>query len=178
MTSTTMLDLLRNRRSIRKYASLSIETEKIELLQEAALRSPTSRNFNPWRFVFVDNRNLIMKLASCKPHGSSFLEEAPLAIIVAANENESDVWIEDCSIASILIQMTAQSLGLGSCWIQIRLRQHNPSDSSEAYIRHLIGAPDHIRIESIIAIGYPNEIKEPIETDELEYEKVFMNRLE
>ena len=60
-----MIELLRNRRSIRKYTDMSIEAEKIELLKEAVLRSPSSRNFDPWEFIFVDDRKLLKQLAPC-----------------------------------------------------------------------------------------------------------------
>ena len=53
-----MIELLRNRRSIRKYTDRDIEPEKVEILKEAILRSPSSRNFDPWEFVFVDDRGL------------------------------------------------------------------------------------------------------------------------
>ena len=116
-----MIELLRNRRSIRKYTDKSIEPEKIELLKEAVLRSPSSRNFDPWEYIFVDERELLKQLALCKQHGAKFLEGAALGIVICADGQKSDVWIEDCSIASILVQMVAQSIDLGSCWIQSSL---------------------------------------------------------
>jgi hypothetical protein len=48
-----------------------------------------------------------------------------IGIVVCGDRTQSDVWIEDCSIASILAQMASQSLGLGSCWIQVRNRMHD-----------------------------------------------------
>jgi nitroreductase len=60
-----MIDLLRNRRSIRQYLDRPIEPEKIERLKEAALRAPSSRNIDPWEFIFVDDRELLAKLAAC-----------------------------------------------------------------------------------------------------------------
>ena len=109
-----MLDLLRKRRSVRKYRDEDIEAEVVELLKEAALRSPTSRNFRPWRFVFVTDRGKLAALSRAKESGSSFLAGARLGVVVCADEGESDVWIEDCSIASIILQLAGQSLGLGS----------------------------------------------------------------
>jgi nitroreductase len=114
-----MLDILRNRRSIRRFKDKEIEQELIERLKEAALRSPTSRGINPWRFLFVTDRALLEELSRAKESGSSFLKGARLGVVIIAMEGESDVWVEDCSIASIILQLTGQSLGLGSCWIQI-----------------------------------------------------------
>ena len=170
-----MIELLRNRRSIRKYTEKDIEPEKIEMLKEAVLRSPSSRSFDPWEFVFVDDRGLLKKLALCKPHGAKFLEGAALGIVICADEQKSDVWIEDCSIASILVQMTAQSIGLGSCWVQIRKRMFDDQKTSEDYIKDLLKIPDNFQVESIIAVGYPAERREPVLQENLKHEKVRIN---
>jgi nitroreductase len=170
-----MIELLRNRRSIRKYTDKVIEPEKIDILKEAVLRSPSSRNFDPWEFIFVDDRKLLKKLSVSKPHGVSFMENAALGIVICADEQKSDVWIEDCSIASILVQMVAQSIGLGSCWIQIRNRKYNEDTTSEDYIKDILNMPGHIKVESIIAIGYPAEKREPVKPEELKYNKIRSN---
>ncbi|MHC4230028.1 MAG: nitroreductase family protein, partial [Planctomycetota bacterium] len=145
-----MIELLRARRSIRKYTDKAIEPEKIEILKEATLRSPTSRNKHPWEFIFVDNGELLRQLALSKPHGARFLQGAALGIVVCADGEKSDVWTEDCSIASILVQMVAQSIGLGSCWIQIRNRMFDDKVTSEQYVRKLLKMPNNMRVESII----------------------------
>ncbi|MCF7885437.1 MAG: nitroreductase family protein [Candidatus Marinimicrobia bacterium] len=173
-----MIDILRKRRSIRQYKDAKIEETKVQILKEAALRAPSSRGRNPWRFLFVDNSELIEKLASSKKHGSNFLAAAPLAVVVCGDKDASDVWIEDCSIASIILQLTAQSLDLGSCWIQIRNRMHDQTTSSGDYIKNILNIPDKFRIESIIGIGYPDEKKEGIPNEELQSEKVFDNYFE
>ena len=170
-----MIELLRKRRSVRKYTEKVIEQEKIEILKEAVLRSPSSRSFDPWEFIFVDDRELLKQLALCKPHGAGFLEDASLGIVICAEEKKSDVWVEDCSIASILVQMIAQSIGLGSCWIQIRKRKFDDRMTSEDYIRKLLNIPRGIKVESIIALGYPAEKKQPVPREKLKYEKVRMN---
>lgn len=170
-----MIELLRSRRSIRRYIDKSIEPEKIELLKEAVLRAPSSRNFDPWEFIFVNDRGILKKLALCKPHGAKFLEHAALGIVVCADQKISDVWIEDCSIASILVQMAAQSIALGSCWIQIRNRSYDENTSSEEYIKDLLNLPGNMKVESIISLGYPAEKREPVPKEELKYEKIRLN---
>jgi nitroreductase len=167
-----MLDTLRKRRSIRSYEDKDIEPEKIELLKEAALRSPTSRGINPWRFIFVTDGSKLEELSRAKESGSSFLKGARLGVIVCAAGDESDVWIEDCSIASIILQLCGQSLGLGSCWIQIRKRMHSSNLTSEDYVKRALDLPENLKVESMIAFGYPNEIKSPIPKDHLEYDKI------
>ncbi|QIA06633.1 nitroreductase family protein [Draconibacterium halophilum] len=172
-----MIEILRNRRSIRKYTDQKIEPEKIELLKEAALRSPSSKNINPWEFIFVDDKMLIEKLKSCKPHGVAPLSTAPLAIVVCANETLNDVWVEDCSIASILLQLTAQSLDLGSCWVQIRKRMHDETISAEKYIQDLLNIRENFRVLSIVTVGYPEKWREGKPFDELQFEKIKINKM-
>ena len=170
-----MIELLRTRRSIRQYADRPIEPEKVDLLREAALRSPSSRNIDPWEFIFVDDRELLAPLAKCKPHGAAFLEHAALGIVVCGGSRESDTWIEDCSIASILIQMVAQSIGLGSCWVQVRNRMFDDQTTSEQYIQDALRIPEHIKVQSIIALGYPAETREPLPAAEFKHWKVRAN---
>jgi len=170
-----MINLLRKRRSIRRYTSARVENSAVALLVEAALRSPSSHGNNPWEFVVIDDPKALLKLSEAKEHGSSFLKKAPLAIVVCANETKSDVWVEDCSIASILVQMTASSLGLGSCWIQIRKRSHDRNSSSEEYIRNILGLPTNMRVFSIISVGHPDEHPKPLPVNRLEYAKVKYN---
>jgi nitroreductase len=167
-----MLDILRKRRSIRKYMDLEIDPKTIKLLKEAALRAPTSRGIKPWKFVFVTDKALLEKLSEAKKSGSGFLKGASLGVVVCADENESDVWIEDCSIASIILQLTGQSLGLGSCWIQIRNRMNSDDMSSEEYIRGIMDLSKTMRVESMISFGYPGEEKSPVPNEQLDYRKI------
>lgn len=173
-----MIELLRERRSIRKFKSDKIESSKIEIMKEALLRSPTSRNRNPWEYIFVESREMLDKLSIAKPHGLSFLKTATFAVVICGNEDTSDAWIEDCSISSILLQLTAQSLGLGSCWGQIRMREHGGEnfEIAEEYIQDLLDIPENIKIESIIGIGYPDEDKEGIPMDKLPKDKIHIER--
>lgn len=155
----SFIDLLRSRRSIRKYEARVVEKEKVETLVETMLRSPSSRGLNPWEFVVVDDADLIGKLSEAKPHGATFVKGAPLAIVVYADPQKSDVWIEDTSIASILLHLAATDLGLGSCWVQIRLRENAGGGSAEDYVKRILNIDESKVVEAIIAIGYPAESK-------------------
>lgn len=172
-----MINLLRSRRSIRKFELRPIESDKVEVLKEALLRAPTSRNLKPCRFIFVDDREILMELSRCKPHGAAFLAGAALGIVILGDSTVSDVWIEDCAIAGILVQMAAQSLGLGSCWIQVRLREHNGKKPSEHLVRDCFDLPDHLRVDSIIGLGYTAEHKPGWKHDSLAWSEIGWNRL-
>jgi len=171
-----MIELLRTRRSIRKFTAEKIAPETIEALIEAALRAPSSRGINPWEFILVDDPELLRRLSQTKQHGSEFLKGAPLAVVVCADSSKSDVWIEDCSIAAIIIQLSALSMGLGSCWAQIRNRRHDAEQSAESYVRELLGLPEQITVEAILGIGHPAEKKAPVPAGKLQHDRIRHNR--
>jgi len=170
------LELLSSRRSIRKFKEKPVEKEKIDRLVEAALRAPSSRSLNPWEFIVVTDKKMLAGLADCKPHGASFLKGAPLGIVVLADPNRCDVWIEDSSIASIFIHLAAHSLGLGSCWIQVRKRMHTDHTRAGKYVADLLEIPDGLEVESIVAVGYPENRLPGHARASLAYDKVHLGK--
>ena len=170
-----MIDLLRTRRSIRKFTEQTIEPKKLEIIKEAILRAPTSKNSNACEFIFVDNTELIQKLALCKPHGAAPLQTAQLAIAVLVDESKTVAWIEDASIAAFVAHITAHSIGLGSCWIQIRGREYSEEKTSEAFVRETLNIPDGFRVLSIVAVGYSQRSHEGRPFSELNFGKIHEN---
>jgi nitroreductase len=152
-------DLLKSRRSIRKYLSTPVEPDKISQITNAALMSPASKRSNPWEFVVVQDKEMLQKLSECRPYESRFLKESPLGIVVLADTTKSDIWIEDASIAAIIMQLQAQDEGLTSCWIQVYRREKDNETTTESYIRQLLDIPEHFAVLCILSIGYPNEVK-------------------
>ncbi|TCO06959.1 nitroreductase family protein [Natronoflexus pectinivorans] len=170
----SMLEQIQNRRSCRKFTSQPIGMDFKEQLIKAVLWSPTSKNNRPWEFVFIENKESIEQLSKCKPHGAAFLAGAPLAVVILADPAKSDVWVEDCSIAAILLQMVAEDLGLGSTWIQVRLREHDEKLSASDYVKGIIKASGNLEVASIIAIGYKEREREPYTDDVLLKERVHL----
>ena len=155
-----MLELIRKRRSIRKYTAAPIEQGKLDAILECALRSPSSKNRKPWVVWAVTNPELRKKLSVSKPSGVLFMDQAPVVYVVAGYPNASECWIEDCSIMATIIQLEAQNIGLGSCWGQIRGRNFNEEVTSSEYIKKLLGMDDECEVLCIISVGYPDEEKE------------------
>ncbi|AGF76748.1 nitroreductase [Desulfocapsa sulfexigens DSM 10523] len=151
------IELLRKRRSVRQFQDKAIEQDKVDLLIEAMLRAPSSRSLYPWEFIVVQDKNTIEALAKAKVHGSAFMKNASLAIAVCADPDKCDVWVEDCSIATLLLHLEATDLGLGSCWVQIRLREHDNQRSAEAYVAETLGLKEGMVVEAVVAIGYPEK---------------------
>lgn len=164
-----MIDILRSRRSVRKFRKDKIEANSISILKETVLRSPTSRNRKAWKFWFVTDKLILKKLSESKKAGSQFIKDAPLAVVIGGDESLTDMVVEDCSIASINIQNIAVSLGLGSCWVQIRKRFTASNESSQVYLQRILETPPTIKFESIIVIGKPNEDRAPIPFGDLDF---------
>jgi len=167
-----MLDAVRVRRSIRRYGQAPVSESDMAQLQEAALRAPSSRNLQPWQFVFVTDPELLAGLSEAKTSFGQFLAGAPLGVVVCGDESVSDCWIEDCSIAATILQLTATDLGLGSCWIQIRGRLHAQGQPAEQYVRELLHLPDNLRVLTILAVGHPAESKEPKPDSGLTWDRI------
>lgn len=157
-----LLDLLRARRSLRRFADdRPVEPETIDRLLEAALLSPSSKNLKPWHFVVVRDRETLLALSAAKPQGASFLKHAAAAIVVCGDTTVSDVWVEDCAIAALLVHLEAADLGLASCWVQLRKRQHDEHTSSPDYVAKLLGLPETVQVLAVVGVGHPTETKPP-----------------
>lgn len=167
-----MLDAVRHRRTIRRYQDRPIEPSIVEQLQEAMLRAPSSRNLKPWRFVFVTDPELLTRLAHVKASFGEWIGDAPLGVVVCGDPSVSDCWVEDGSIAATILQLCATELGLGSCWIHIRARQHEDGSPAENHVREILGLPDSLSVLCMISVGHPAEEKSPRERDELAWSQI------
>ena len=88
----SLYNLVKNRRSIRKYADRPVEREKIDRILRTALMSPASKRANGWEFIVVDDRALLARMADCRDFGSKLIAGAPVAVVVAYDPQKSDVW--------------------------------------------------------------------------------------
>ena len=172
------LELMKKRRSIKEYEDRAVEQEKIDMIIESALRAPSGRAARPWHFVVVTDKGLLEKLSIAKPDGAAFLKNAPVGIVICGDPDNSRVWVEDCSIAAVIMQLAAQSLGLGSRWTHMRGNNYDDSKSSRDYIAELLGLPENLDVQCIIAIGYPAEEMGPYKKEDLHFNKVSYNRYE
>ena len=169
-------ELIRNRRSCRAYQTKTIAEHDIKQIVKTVLLSPSSKINRPWEFILVDDKELLIKLSQSKPYGSAFLKDAPLGIVIIADPTKSDVWIEDTSIAGTVLQLVAEDLGLGSCWIQIRQRAHSDQISASDYIKEILEIPDQFEVASIIAIGYKLQERRPYIDEDINFTKVHNNQ--
>lgn len=148
-----VLDVFLKRRSVRKYTGEAIAKEKIEKILYAGLSSASGRSRQPWELVVVEDKEMLQKLAESRVGAAQMLKNAGCAIVVFADPEKTDVWIEDCSIVMSNMHIMADALGLGSCWIQGRLRETESGITTEQYCRDLLGVPENYVLEAMLSIG-------------------------
>lgn len=167
--------LIKLRRSMRQYTGEELTQEQVVALMRAALMAPSSKRSNPWQFIVVDDKELLRKLSLCKAQASQFIADAALAIVVAADPLASDVWIEDGAIAATYLQLQAEDLDLGSCWVQVRERFTASGQSSNDYVHEVLSLPLPLQVLCIIAVGHKGMQRKPFNEDNLQWEKVHLN---
>ena len=169
-------ELIKKRRSMRKFTNEELTQEQVVSLMKAALMAPTSKRSNAWQFVVVGNKELLKKLSLCKEQSAQFIADAALAIVIVADPLASDVWIEDAAIASIYIQLQAEDLGLGSCWVQVRERFTASGIPSNDYVHEVLDLPLQLQVLSIIAVGHKGMERKPFDESHLQWEKIHLNK--
>lgn len=167
-----LLEMMRTRRSIRKYTQEPVGEDKLEQILAAGLLSASSRGIRPWEFIVVKKRETLQKMSESRAGSAKMLAGADCAVIVIADAAKTDVWTEDASIAMSNMHLMAHSLGVGSCWIQGRLREAPDGRTTEDYLRSILDYPENYRLEAILSLGMPAEQKEPCQIETLSVEKI------
>lgn len=151
-----MLSAILHRRSVRQYTDAPIPQDKLEAILHAGLAAASSKNRRPWEFILVENRDTLAKLCDCRPGAANLLGKCKAAIVVAADSEMVDVWVEDCASAITQMHLMADALGVGSCWLQVRLRKapDGVTDTQDV-IRTVLGIPEKYSVMAILTLGMP-----------------------
>ena len=166
-----LTNLMLKRRSTRKFNDNPVTKEELEKILEAALLAPTSMNRKPCNFMVVERKEVLKELSECKDHGANLIEGANKAVVVIADTLIADTWIEDSSIALTYMHLMATELDIGSCWVQVHLRNKDGKDS-EKVVRDILKIDSHYRIVGILALGHSDDIPEPHRLEELDKSKI------
>ncbi len=167
-----ILDIFANRRSVRKYAQGSLEDEVLDKILKAGLLAPSGHARRPWEFILVRDKRMLEQLSGCRSSGANMLKQAAAAIVVIADEQKQDVWIEDCSVALGYMHLAASALNLGSCWVQVRLRAAADGRSCEEFLREALDFPPNFKAEAILALGVPQQRPNPHDLQKLNLSKI------
>lgn len=152
------MDAIFERRSVRKFKDQPVEEDKIKTLLRAAMAAPSAGNQQAWEFIVLRDKEAMKKIMEINPYAGG-LKEAPVAIVVCGNEDAERAkgfWVQDCSAATQNILLEAHQLGLGAVWIGTY-----PIDERVESAQTLLRLPRAVKPLSIIALGYPSEVKPP-----------------
>ncbi len=153
------MDVIFQRRSIRKFTAEKVSDELVKKLLQAAMAAPSAGNQQPWEFIVVRDKTTFEKIMQIHPY-SSPLKEANVAIVVCGDtfreKKHPGYWVQDCSAATQNILLEAQHLGLGAVWLGV-----HPVEERVIGLKNIFKLPQSVIPLSIVAIGYPAEQKGP-----------------
>jgi nitroreductase len=161
-----MNEIFKKRRSVRQFKDKEVSKEQVRNILCAAMVSPSGNHVNPWEFIVVRDKEKLSKLGDCG-QWQGFIADCNVAIVVVAKENDTDMWLEDCSIAAAHIYLESANQGLGSCWARVRGGKTSNGEDREEYVREILDIPSEYRVVNVMAIGYPE--KQPPQHSEDEY---------
>ncbi len=164
MNHESLMAILKERRSVRRYREEPVPMEKLAQLIEAARWAPSAGNSQPWEFILINDENMISGLRSVSP---GWLKGAPALVVMCINEKRETNWsYVDLGAAMQNILLCADAMGLGCCAI---------GSFVVPTVIELLEIPAHLKPVLFITVGYPNE-KPPatarLPLEELIYKKV------
>lgn len=150
------MNVMQNRRSIRRFKETKISQEMITQMLKSAMQAPSAKNQQPWEFIVVDDVNKLKKMSTAS-QGSWPLEQAPLAIVAIMKPSDKSPHYrdQDLSAATQNILLEAHQLGLGAVWIGCY-----PLEERTSLIKEVLDIPSPYEPFSVLAIGHPNETRD------------------
>jgi nitroreductase len=152
-----VFEAITSRRSIRAFEKKAISDEQVKVLIDAARYAPSAGNIQPWEFVIVRDQQIKKQLSSAALN-QAIIEDAPVVIVVCANEARSGqgygsrgvnlYCVQDTAAATQNILLAARAMGLGTCWV---------GAFQEEMVRRSLNTPTDVRPVAIIPVGYPAE---------------------
>lgn len=168
-----MLEVIKNRRSIRTYIDKEVEEKKILKILKSAMQAPSSKNSSPWEFVIIDDKEILSSLSKTH-HKSKHIKDAKLCIAVTGNKErflKPGKWIHDLGACTQNILLECTNQGLASCWVGV-----HPKRKVMDKVRETLNLPENLIPYSLVAIGYSNEENKFI--DKFDKNKIHRNRFE
>ncbi|MCW3982143.1 MAG: nitroreductase family protein [Candidatus Bathyarchaeota archaeon] len=148
------IEAIKNRRSIRRFATKAISEQQVLELVDAARHAPSAGNIQPWEFIVVTDQQKKRQLAVAALD-QTFIEEAPVVIVVCTDSTRSNQGygsrgvnlysIQDTAAATENILLAAHAMGLGTCWV---------GAFREEPVKEALKIPAHIRPVAMIPVGF------------------------
>ena len=169
-----LLEFMRRRRSVRHYTGEAVPEDKLKMVLQAGLLSPSGKGARPWELIVVRDKETLAKLALSRDnaHNQRMTAEADVAIVVVCDSQKADTWVEDGSAVITNMHLMADAAGLGSCWLQGHLRTAADGQSADAYVRQFLHYPENYSLVASLLLGIPAKHAAPYELESLPMDKV------
>ncbi|MBQ1545239.1 MAG: nitroreductase family protein [Clostridia bacterium] len=167
-----VMNLFCTRRSVRAFTDEPVSSEDLRKILQAGMLAPTGKGIAPWEFLVIEDRATMNKLVGCRAGGAALMKNGVCAIGVFGNTDLSDTCIEDSSSVLTQMHLMASALGLGSCWLQIRLRPADDGTDAAEFVRSVIDYPENMELEAFLVLGHPAEFPAPHDPEAVPFEKV------
>jgi nitroreductase len=145
----SLLDIIFNRASVRRYTSEPVSEEVLRNILEAGRRAPSAMNAQPWHFIVVTEQNLKEQLS--KRRWTGFMKDATF-VVVGCGEKMNHWSTIDVAIALQNMVIAAEAQGLGSCWV---------GDFDQTELKEMLGLPDNLHVIAMVSFGHPAEKPAP-----------------
>jgi len=146
------IEALKTRRSKRKFLATPVPKKVVKDIIDCGRLAPSAVNIQPVEFIVVSKRDLRKKIAEMTDYGR-FIANAPVCVVVFSRQTK--YYLEDGSAATENILLAAHAHGLGACWV---------AGDKKGYaekVRQLLGAPEDLKLISLIPMGYSEEQPKP-----------------
>lgn len=154
-------EILAGRHSVRKFTGEPVERGIIDEMISEAMLAPSSKNSRSTGYMIIEDKSLLEAISVMRESGSSFVKNAAAAIVVLGDAGKTDLWVDNASISTTYLMLSAVDKGLGSCWVHVNGRPRSKTDASkgmaEDYLRELLGIKDNMRVLCVLALGYEAE---------------------
>lgn len=159
-------EVLTKRRSVRKFLPTAPSHEVLLDIVHDANTAPSSRNMHTTRFMIIEDRETLDKIAEMRDYGSGFMTSAPAAIVVMGDTTKTDLWRENCAISATILQLSIVNHGLASCWVHVadrpRIHEMPDSERAETFLRTFLDIPEDWKVECVVALGYSDFEPKPL----------------
>ncbi len=142
-------DAIRARRNVRDYAGGTIPAEHLDRILEAGRRTPSSRNWQPWDFIVVTDRDQLTELAKVWAYAAHVARSAATIALIAPTYEDGSKrdWVQyDLGQATMSMMLAAADVGVGS---------GHASVGDQVLARTILDFPDDKFCAYLIALGYP-----------------------
>jgi len=145
-----VMDIIKERRSIRKFEDRMIDDEIIKKIVEMGTWAPSGLNNQPWSFVVIKDKDIKEKVSQQTKYGH-IIRNAPVCIAVFLDKSKSYNRTKDIQAIGACVQnmlLTIHAMGLGGVWLGEILNRREE-------VEKILNVPEEFELMAVIALGYP-----------------------